>query len=235
MYQYQWDSEEKTPPRLQPSPKSSTVIFKAHFILENKSRQKLGTGQLESWWWTQSSWNAPLWRERPATGWISDMWHVSLVELFKENQGSALQTPPFGSIFGVYAAFQHFSTNSQVQFKSTSAYVVQWCSWEQIEVLQTSPCPGLSFRGLVNWRRVDFGHVRRVLKRSGNGHLLNFFYRSLCFTKTTFSNILGPPKKGGNGFHLKPLTSDCKSKCSWLDSRIFRYMPYTSHVKRQNR
>ena len=47
---YQRDSGEKTPPRLQPSPKSSTVtvIFKDHFIPKNKSRQKLGTGQLES-------------------------------------------------------------------------------------------------------------------------------------------------------------------------------------------
>lgn len=34
--------------------------------------------------------------------------------------------------------------------------------------------------------------------------------------------------------HLKPSTSYCKSKCSWLDSRIFNYMPYTSHVKRHN-
>lgn len=132
-------------------------------------------------------------------------------------------------------------------------------SWEQIDVSQTSPCvvnlacPGLSFRGLVNWRRVDFGHVRRVLKWSGNGHLLKFFHRSLCsnrlkLTKTsqstasTFWNFLEcsrTTKKIQNGWqpliHLKPLTSYCKSKCSWLDSRIFRYMPYTSQVKRHLR
>ena len=171
--------------------------------------------------------------ERTPCHWL-DFRHVSLVELFKEANSPLRQhllcLCGFSTCFNQLVKVMSKS-NSNLHLPTLSNGV----SWEQIDVSQTSPClfnlacPGLSFRGLVNWRRVDFGHVRRVLKWSGNAIFWSSsivlyvvsgwnWLKHLQSTASKFWNFLEcsrTTKKIQRGWrpliHLKPLTSYCKA------------------------